>query len=46
LYRNWCRSIQNNGISVNDVQTNKGMEVGLKFDADAKKGWRLYQLQV
>ncbi|BAY98385.1 hypothetical protein NIES37_23350 [Tolypothrix tenuis PCC 7101] len=38
-------SIQNNGIPVNEIQTTKGMEVGLKFDVDAKKGLRLYQLQ-
>ncbi|WP_375467103.1 MAE_28990/MAE_18760 family HEPN-like nuclease [Nostoc sp.] len=39
-------SIKIDDISVNEVQTSKGMEVGLKFDVDAKKGFRLYQLYV
>ncbi|MBE9036915.1 MAE_28990/MAE_18760 family HEPN-like nuclease [aff. Roholtiella sp. LEGE 12411] len=39
-------SIQNNGISVSEVQTTTEMEVGLKFDVDAKKGLRLYQLYI
>jgi MAE_28990/MAE_18760-like HEPN len=40
------QSIQINNISVNQVQTTRGMELGLKFDVDAKKGLRLYQLEV
>ncbi len=40
------QSIKINDISVNEVQTTMGMEVGLKFDVDAKKGFRLYQLEV
>ncbi|MEA5524021.1 HEPN domain-containing protein [Nodularia spumigena] len=38
-------SIQIDGISVNDLQTTTGMEVGLKFDLSAKEGLRLYQLE-
>ncbi|BAY38264.1 hypothetical protein NIES2111_26100 [Nostoc sp. NIES-2111] len=37
-------SIQIDGKPVNDVQTNAGMEVGLKFDLSAKEGLSLYQL--
>ncbi|BDI14366.1 hypothetical protein ANSO36C_01680 [Nostoc cf. commune SO-36] len=40
------KSIQMNDISVNEAKTTTGMEVGLKFDMDAKKGLRLYQLYV
>jgi hypothetical protein len=40
------KSIQMNDISVNEAKTTTGMEVGLKFDVDAKKGLRLYQLHV
>lgn len=38
-------SIKNNEIFVNEIQTTTGMEVGLKFNVNAKKGLRLYQLQ-
>jgi len=43
-YEATIQSIQINDTSVNDVQTSMGMEVGLKFDVNAKKGLRLYQL--
>ncbi|MEH2282373.1 MAG: MAE_28990/MAE_18760 family HEPN-like nuclease [Nostoc sp.] len=39
-------SIKIDDISVNEVQTSTGMEIGLKFNVDAKKGFRLYQLYV
>lgn len=39
-------SIKIDDISVNEVQTTTGMEIGLKFDVDGKKGLRLYQLDV
>jgi hypothetical protein len=35
-------SIQINNTSVTEVQTNVGMEIGLQFDMDAKKGLCLY----
>ncbi|WP_414566377.1 MULTISPECIES: MAE_28990/MAE_18760 family HEPN-like nuclease [unclassified Anabaena] len=38
-------SIQIDGSSVNDLQTDTVMEVGLKFDLSAKEGLRLYQLE-
>lgn len=37
-------SIQINDISRKHLQTTIGMEVGLKFDVDARKGLRLYML--
>ena len=37
-------SIQNNDESINEIKTTPGMEVGLKFDVDARKDLRLYQL--
>lgn len=37
-------SIQTNDISVEKLQTTTGMEVGLKFDVNARKGLRLYIL--
>ena len=37
-------SIRINNSSVQQVQTTVGMEVGLKFDIEARKGWRLYQI--
>lgn len=38
-------SIQINSVSVAEVQTTIGMELGLKFDIDARKGLRLYILE-
>lgn len=38
-------SIQINNVSVAEVQTTIGMEIGLKFDIDARKGLRLYLLE-
>ncbi|WP_231867054.1 MULTISPECIES: MAE_28990/MAE_18760 family HEPN-like nuclease [unclassified Anabaena] len=40
------KSLHVNDNPVNDLQTTTGMEVGLKFDLNAKKGLRLYQLQM
>ncbi len=37
-------SFQMNDIPVEELQTTTGMEVGLKFDVDARKGLRLYVL--
>lgn len=39
-------SIQDNGVSVKELHITTEKEVGLKFDVDAKKGLRLYQLRV
>lgn len=39
-------SLQVNDSPVNNLQTTTGMEVGLKFDLSAKKGLRLYQLDL
>jgi hypothetical protein len=39
-------SIQIYDSPVNNLQTTAGMEVGLKFDLSAKKGLRLYQLEL
>lgn len=38
-------SIRINDSSVEQVQTTAGMEVGLKFDVDARRGLRLYEIQ-
>lgn len=35
-------SIQIDGVATKEVQTTAGMEVGLKFDVDARKELRLY----
>lgn len=37
-------SIRINNSPVQQVQTTAGMEVGLKFDIDARRGWRLFQI--
>ncbi|WP_242038874.1 MAE_28990/MAE_18760 family HEPN-like nuclease [Anabaena lutea] len=37
-------SIQSNGESINEIETTSGMELGLKFDVDARKDLCLYQL--
>ncbi|HAG85686.1 MAG TPA: hypothetical protein DCL61_32255 [Cyanobacteria bacterium UBA12227] len=38
-------SIQINGIATDEVQTTSGMEVGLKFNVDARQNLRLYLVQ-
>ncbi|MTJ55089.1 hypothetical protein FJR38_21665 [Anabaena sp. UHCC 0253] len=37
-------SIKHNGESINEIETTPGMELGLKFDVDARKELKLYQL--
>lgn len=37
-------SIRINNSPLQQVQTTAGMEVGLKFDIDARRGWRLFQI--
>ncbi|BAZ12049.1 hypothetical protein NIES4071_38770 [Calothrix sp. NIES-4071] len=39
------QSIRINDNAVEQVQTTPGMEVGLRFNIDARKGLRLYQIQ-
>lgn len=39
-------SIQMDDLDQNTVKTTTGMEVGLKFDVDARKGLRLYRLSI
>ncbi|WP_413172524.1 MAE_28990/MAE_18760 family HEPN-like nuclease [Anabaena azotica] len=38
------KSIQHNGESISEIKTTPGMEIGLKFDVDARKDLRLYKL--
>ncbi|MFO5492612.1 MAG: hypothetical protein ACLBM6_08710, partial [Cuspidothrix sp.] len=33
-----------NGESIPEIKTTQGMEIGLKFDVDTRKGLKLYQL--